>query len=94
MNKTLVAYSWILSIQQAIDANCFHYNPLELHNGDVQAGFQTCDHIMEGELSIGGQEHFYMENQSVVITSKCESNEIEVFAGTQDLTFLQVHVKV
>lgn len=77
-------------MQDAIVAKSFHFDPLELHNGDVEAGFKESDHVTEGELSIGGQEHLYMETQSVLVTPKLENDEIEMLVGTQDLTFLHV----
>ncbi|KAL5009538.1 hypothetical protein ScPMuIL_011843 [Solemya velum] len=78
----------ILTIKQAIEAKSFHFDPLELHYGDVEAGLQASDHVTEGELSIGGQEHFYLETQSVLVTPKLENDEIELLASSQDLTFL------
>lgn len=87
-------FNWVFKttsiLQQAIEAKSFHFNPLDLHHGDVETGFQASDHVTEGELSIGGQEHMYLETLSALVTPKFENDEIEIVTGTQDLALLQV----
>jgi xanthine dehydrogenase large subunit len=48
----------IVTIDQAIDAGSFHAGPLRIRRGErsERAGLHVCD----GELRIGGQEHFYL----------------------------------
>lgn len=41
------------------------------------------DHIVMGELQIGGQEHFYLETQACCVIPK-EDGEMEIFASTQN----------
>jgi xanthine dehydrogenase large subunit len=55
----------ILTIQQAIDAGSFLSDPFRLSRGDVSAIDSSALRI-DGELSIGGQEHFYLETQAAV----------------------------
>lgn len=43
-----------------------------------------------GELFIGGQEHFYMETQSIRVIPSKEGQEIDIYAATQDPTYMQV----
>ena len=55
----------ILTIEQAIESGSFLSEPFAMTTGDVSAvdrsPFAVC-----GELSIGGQEHFYLETQAAI----------------------------
>ena len=57
--------SAVLTIEEAIAANSFLTAPLRLTRGDVSA-ISTSALRLEGELAIGGQEHFYLETQSAI----------------------------
>jgi len=61
-----------------------------LQRGDVEAALKSATHVVEGELRIGGQEHFYMETNSARVVPKNEDGEMEVFIGTQHPAILQV----
>ena len=63
----------ILSIEEAIAANSFitmntfdtgHIDKVE--SGDCTKGFASAKHVVSGVVSIGAQEHFYMETQAAV----------------------------
>uniref|UniRef100_A0A8C8EFH1 aldehyde oxidase n=1 Tax=Otus sunia TaxID=257818 RepID=A0A8C8EFH1_9STRI len=41
------------------------------------------------EIRIGGQEHFYMETQSVLVVPKGEDNEMDVYVSTQHPAIIQ-----
>ena len=43
-----------------------------------------CDHVIEGEVKMGGQEHFYLEPQGSVIIP-LENDEMVVISSTQVL---------
>lgn len=43
-----------------------------------------------GEIHIGGQEHFYMETQSMLVVPKGEDQEIDVYVSTQFPKYIQV----
>ncbi|XP_022988003.1 xanthine dehydrogenase 1-like isoform X2 [Cucurbita maxima] len=76
----------ILSIEDAILANSFHPNTLKcLKKGDVEFCFQSgqCDKIIEGEVQVGGQEHFYLEPNSSVIWTLDSGNEVHLVSSTQ-----------
>lgn len=45
---------------------------------------------MEGEVRLGGQEHFYLETQTCVVVPKMEDNEMEITSSTQHPTEMQV----
>jgi xanthine dehydrogenase large subunit len=56
----------ILSIPQAIAAHSFLTDPERLHRGDAKEALRAAPHRLEGELFIGGQEHFYLETQAAI----------------------------
>ena len=55
----------ILTIEDAIAASSFHSAPLRLARGDASA-IESSALRFEGELEIGGQEHFYLETQCAI----------------------------
>uniref|UniRef100_A0A672V8D2 Xanthine dehydrogenase/oxidase n=1 Tax=Strigops habroptila TaxID=2489341 RepID=A0A672V8D2_STRHB len=60
-----------------------------IKKGDVKKGFEESDHILEGEMYIGGQEHFYLETHATLAVPKGEDGEMELFVSTQNLTKTQ-----
>ena len=77
----------ILSIQQAIDENSFLTDPLRLSEGDMSALDESPVRI-DGELTIGGQEHFYLETQASIAWLD-ETGAVSVHASTQHPTETQ-----
>lgn len=76
----------ILSIQEAIDAKSFHPNTERcFRKGDVDICFHSgqCDKIIEGEVRVGGQEHFYLEPHSSVVWAMDHGNEVHMISSTQ-----------
>ncbi|XP_038698564.1 xanthine dehydrogenase 1-like isoform X2 [Tripterygium wilfordii] len=76
----------ILSIEKAIDAKSFHPDTERcLRKGDVDLCFKSgqCDKIIEGEVHVGGQEHFYLEPQSSLIWTIDSGNEVHMISSTQ-----------
>ncbi len=55
----------ILTIEEALEANSFLTDPLRLARGDVSA-IRSSALVVEGELAMGGQEHFYLETQAAI----------------------------
>ncbi|XP_057685582.1 xanthine dehydrogenase/oxidase isoform X2 [Corythoichthys intestinalis] len=74
----------IITIQEAIAAQSFYQPIRKLQRGDPEAGFKQADHILEGEMHIGGQEHFYLETNSTVAVPRGEDDEMEIFVSTQN----------
>lgn len=54
----------IRTIGDAIAAGSFHGLPQRMGRGDVDAALQAAPHVAEGEIEIGGQDHFYLETQA------------------------------
>src|SRR5271154_4834897 len=56
--------------------------------GDAAAAIEKATHRLEGQFSIGGQEHFYLEGQAS-FAFPGEADEMTVHASTQDPTETQ-----
>lgn len=82
----------IITIEQAIEAKSYHMADRTIQKGDVEAGFASCDAVLEGEVRLGGQEHFYLETQGSIALPKGEDGEMEIFASTQNPTETQALV--
>ncbi len=54
----------VLDLRAAIAADSFHNTPHVIRRGDAQAALARAPHALEGELEIGGQEHFYLESHA------------------------------
>ena len=71
----------ILTIRQAIEAGSFLTAPLRIANGDVAAIASSAVRV-DGELEIGGQEHFYLETQAALAWLD-ESGGLHLHSSTQ-----------
>jgi xanthine dehydrogenase large subunit len=78
-----------VSLQQAINAKAFLESTQFLEKGDVAEGFKMADHISEGMIDVGGQDHFYLECISCLMCPK-EKGAMDVYATCQTQTNLQV----
>ncbi|XP_072274825.1 aldehyde oxidase-like [Pyxicephalus adspersus] len=82
----------ILSVEDAIKHNSFFQPDKQILHGNIEEAFKKADHIIEGEIHIGGQEHFYLETNSVLVVPKGEDNEFDMYISTQDPTTAQISV--
>ncbi|ODM98964.1 Xanthine dehydrogenase/oxidase [Orchesella cincta] len=81
----------IITMQDAIKHNSFYNDWIKiLKNGDVEKGFSEADHILEGEMYLGGQEHFYLETNAAIALPKLEDGEMEIFSSTQNPSEIQL----
>ncbi len=71
----------ILTIDDAITAGSYLTDPLRLARGDVSA-IASSSLSFDGELRMGGQEHFYLETQASVAWID-ESGAVAVQSSTQ-----------
>jgi xanthine dehydrogenase large subunit len=65
--KVIVEYETekpLLGIKEAIAEGSYHTDPHVLERGDVEAGLSNAPHVIEDEIFIGGQEHFYLETHA------------------------------
>jgi xanthine dehydrogenase molybdopterin-binding subunit B len=72
----------VITIEDAMAGNPNKKPDLKLKTGDVEEGFKTADHIVEGEVRIGVQEHFYMEPHAGIAVPKGEHQEIDLIGTT------------
>ena len=77
----------ILTIEDAILAESFHSAPLRLARGDASA-MDSSPLRFEGELKIGGQEHFYLETQCALAWMD-ETGGVAAHSSTQHPTETQ-----
>ncbi|XP_014214847.1 xanthine dehydrogenase-like [Copidosoma floridanum] len=79
----------IISIEDAIKARSFHEGSgKSIVKGDVDRGFTESDHVLEAEVHMGGQEHFYLETHSSLAVPR-EEDELEIFSSTQHPSEIQ-----
>uniref|UniRef100_A0A8C7ANJ9 FAD-binding PCMH-type domain-containing protein n=1 Tax=Neovison vison TaxID=452646 RepID=A0A8C7ANJ9_NEOVI len=79
----------IFTISDAIKHNSFLCPEKKLEQGNVEEAFEKVDQIVEGEVHVGGQEHFYMETQRVLVIPKAEDKELDIYVSTQDPAHVQ-----
>uniref|UniRef100_A0A3Q2HAI9 aldehyde oxidase n=1 Tax=Equus caballus TaxID=9796 RepID=A0A3Q2HAI9_HORSE len=79
----------IITIEQALEHNSFLFAEKKIEKGNVEQGFKYVDQIIEGEVHVEGQEHFYMETQTILAIPKEEDKEMVLHLGTQYPTHVQ-----
>jgi xanthine dehydrogenase large subunit len=72
----------ILTIEQAIAAGSFLAAPQVMRRGDAASALAASPHRLQGEIALGGQEHFYLETQSALAWLD-DSAGISVYSSTQ-----------
>ncbi|XP_031414418.1 aldehyde oxidase 5 [Clupea harengus] len=77
------------TIEEAIEHQSFFNPKRKLERGDVDKAFEEVDCVLEGELYMGGQEHFYMETQGVIAVPRAEAGEMDLFVASQHAAFTQ-----
>ncbi|RVE75080.1 hypothetical protein OJAV_G00013210 [Oryzias javanicus] len=73
----------IFTLEDAIQKSSFYEPRRLLEVGDVKEGFEKADRVHEAEVRMGGQEHFYMEPQSMLVVPVGEERELNVYVSTQ-----------
>lgn len=74
----------ILTIEEAIEHDSYFQYYRYIKKGDAAKALETCDHVFEGVIRMGGQEHFYLETNACVAIPKPEDGEMEVWSSTQN----------
>ncbi|NNE91292.1 MAG: molybdopterin-dependent oxidoreductase [Verrucomicrobiales bacterium] len=82
----------LITIQDALKAESYHGNPdgYLLRQGDLEKGFSDSEKVVEGEVSLCGQYHFYLEPQSALAIPKDEG--LLIYSSTQSPTNVVDHV--
>ncbi|KAK7126697.1 hypothetical protein R3I94_018021 [Phoxinus phoxinus] len=82
----------IFTVEEAIEKESFFLPKRQIERGDVEKALREAEKVYEGEIRIGGQEHFYMETQSFLVIPVGEEKEMKVYLSTQHPTFTQESV--
>ncbi len=72
----------ILTPQQALQASEFVLPTRTFRVGDASAAISEAEHRIEGELTVRGQEHFYLEGQ-VSLVQPTEDGGVHVISSSQ-----------
>ncbi len=78
----------LITIEDALEAGARVQPDYRYVRGDVEGALAAAAHRLEGQLRIGGQEHFYLEGQASLAIPG-EGVEMHLHASTQDPTEVQ-----
>ena len=78
----------ILTIEQALAAESFLTEPERMQRGAAELALRSAPRRLQGQLSIGGQEHFYLETQAALAFVD-ESGTVFAHSSTQHPTETQ-----
>ncbi|MEM9426186.1 MAG: xanthine dehydrogenase molybdopterin binding subunit [Pseudomonadota bacterium] len=79
----------LLTIDDALAADSrFEDGPRIYARGDVEAAIAGAPHSIDGQVEIGGQEHFYLEGQSALALPQ-EGDDMVVHSSSQHPTEIQ-----
>ncbi|MBD1851779.1 xanthine dehydrogenase molybdopterin binding subunit [Leptolyngbya sp. FACHB-711] len=81
----------ICTIQEAINANSFHNAPQVIRRGEPETALQQADIVLEGEIEMNGQDHFYLETQASWVIPDGEGH-YHVYSSTQHPSETQIIV--
>jgi len=80
-----------LSIADAIAREAFHLPPVRVARGDAATALELAPHRVCGEVTIGGQDHFYLETQASWVQLDADGL-IQITSSTQHPTETQIIV--
>ncbi|ASY59997.1 xanthine dehydrogenase molybdopterin binding subunit [Sinorhizobium sp. CCBAU 05631] len=84
--RVKIEYRDLPHVTDVVEAAAANYplviDPLKLERGDIDAGFAKAKNIVQGEMRIGGQDHFYLEGH-ISFAIPGEDDEVTVIASTQ-----------
>jgi len=79
----------LLTIDDAIAADSrFEDGPLVWEKGDARSAIASAEHVTEGTLNLGGQEHFYLEGQAALALPQ-ENGGMVIHCSSQHPTEIQ-----
>ncbi|MDF2511585.1 MAG: xdhB [Herbinix sp.] len=73
----------VLTVRDAIAKNQYVGPIRKIERGDVEAVFADCPHYLEGVIRNEGQEHFYLETQSVLAVPE-DSGGVTLYSSSQN----------
>ncbi len=78
----------VLELQEAIDNHYFVRPTQTMQRGDAASALSKCTNRFQGDVLIGGQEHFYLEGQATVAIPE-EDGGITIHTSSQNPTEAQ-----
>ncbi len=72
----------VLSVKDALAKQSFVRPPFTMSRGDSANAITQAEHRLSGEISVGGQEHFYLEGQ-VSTAEPTEDGGMTIFSSSQ-----------
>ena len=78
----------ILTVEHAYRRQSLLVPPMTIERGDVTRALAEAPLRIEGQLNVGGQEHFYLEGQ-VALAVPGEDHDLTVYSSTQNPTDVQ-----
>ncbi|WDE03127.1 xanthine dehydrogenase molybdopterin binding subunit [Thalassomonas viridans] len=72
----------VLTVKDALAKQNFVRPPFTMQRGDSAAAIASAKHVLSGEISVGGQEHFYLEGQ-VSTAEPTEDGGMTIFSSSQ-----------
>ena len=78
----------VLSIDEALQAGSRFEETLVYESGDPDGAIAAAHHKVDGQIEIGGQEHFYLEGQ-VALAVPLEGSDMLVYSSSQHPTEIQ-----
>lgn len=73
----------IITIQDAIEEKSW-WDSWTINKGKVEEELSKAQHILEGEMHMGGQEQFYLETNAHLAVPLGEDGALELFSSTQN----------
>ena len=78
----------ILTVEHAYRRQSLLVPPMTIERGDVTRALAEAPRRIEGQLNVGGQEHFYLKGQ-VALAVPGEDHDLTVYSSTQNPTDVQ-----
>jgi len=72
----------VIDLREAMESGALLSESKKVESGDVNRALGECDHVLEGELMSGPQEHWYLETQTC-LAIPVEGRELKVYSSTQ-----------
>ncbi len=72
----------VLDVHTALREKSYVLPPVFVKRGDAAAALGKAAHTLQGQLEVGGQEHFYLEGQVAYVVPQ-EQNQWAVYSSTQ-----------
>jgi xanthine dehydrogenase large subunit len=89
--KAIVEYAplpALTTIEQARKESSIIEKPKTMTKGDAPSAIAQAPHRIEGQFSMGGQDHFYLEGM-IAMALPLEDGDVHVYSSTQNPTEIQ-----